>query len=139
MAVIPAAQPIPPRLKLWISCLSLKWFTIIDESDGVVFSIPQFTIRILISFGFTFVAARRAKNSFWQRSCQVNFPIRAIKTARRGGASNNKYKRLTELRKSGSLGRTLTEKEREPAFGPEFSTPLCTISVENSSLSFDMG
>ncbi|RYQ99203.1 hypothetical protein Ahy_B07g087097 [Arachis hypogaea] len=59
MAITPALQPIPPKLKLLMLPLSLYLFTIIAESEGVGLNKLQFTTRTPISLGLIFVLAKR--------------------------------------------------------------------------------
>ncbi len=40
-----AAQPMPDRLKVRMSCLNLKWLTIFADREGVGLNAEQFTIR----------------------------------------------------------------------------------------------
>ncbi|RYQ87676.1 hypothetical protein Ahy_B09g095203 [Arachis hypogaea] len=59
MAITPALQPIPPKLKLLMLPLRLYLFTIIAESEGVGLNKLQFTTRTPISLGLIFVLAER--------------------------------------------------------------------------------
>ncbi|KAI5388505.1 hypothetical protein KIW84_074262 [Lathyrus oleraceus] len=59
IAITPALQPIPPKLKLLIFPLSLYLLTIIAESEGVGLNKLQLTTSIPISLGLIFVLAKR--------------------------------------------------------------------------------
>ncbi|KAL3814129.1 hypothetical protein ACJIZ3_015397 [Penstemon smallii] len=63
MAITPALQPIPPRLKVFMFPRSLYLFTIMAEREGVGLKRLQFTTRIPISFGLIPVALKRLSNA----------------------------------------------------------------------------
>ena len=68
-----AAQPIPDRLKVRMSCLNLKWLTIFADREGVGLNAEQFTIR-----PSTCQNAHNPRHADWKFLCQHRWHSMAV-------------------------------------------------------------